>query len=60
MMRDLCRVTSRGRTEEEREMAWTVRAGAGALPRRQKERFFSGAGTLPRCTLRVPAFSVLG
>lgn len=55
MMRDLCRVTSRGRTEEEREMA-----GAGSLPRRQKERFFSGAGTLPRCTLRVPAFSVLG
>jgi hypothetical protein len=42
MMRDLCRVTSRDRTEKAREMAWVVRAGAGVLAQEAKRTFQRG------------------
>lgn len=40
MMRDLCRVTSRDRTEKEREMAWVVRARAWVLAQEAKRTVF--------------------
>lgn len=42
MMRDLCRVTSRGREEKEWEMAWAVRAGEGVLAQEAKRAIFQG------------------
>lgn len=62
MMRDLCRVTSRGREEKEWEMAWAVRAGEGVLAQEAKRAIFQGAQTHCANALfrSLPAFSVRG
>lgn len=61
MMRDLCRVTSRGRTEKEREMAWAVRA---LRPGGKMNSFFTVRGRhaaqIHSATLQVLVFSDLG